>query len=123
MSLEGVTGSPFPLPTAGAKLAGDLPFADRGGEAAGDRFFSSLVPIGQVLGTYLVCEDADGIVLVDQHAADERIVFSRLKDRYLGKRAPTQQWLDAVEVALPGWRRSSPGPASPSSRRRGSGSA
>jgi DNA mismatch repair protein MutL len=102
MSLEGVTGSPFPLPAAGAGRAGDLPFAERGGEAAGDRFFSSLVPIGQALGTYLVCEEAGGIVLVDQHAADERIVFSRLKDRYLGKRAPTQRWLDSVEVGLPG---------------------
>jgi len=102
MSLEAVTGSPFPLPAAGAKQAGDLPFAERGGDATGDRFFSSLVPVGQVLGTYLVCEEAGGIVLVDQHAADERIVFSRLKDRYLGKRAPTQRWLDSVEVALPG---------------------
>jgi len=89
MSIEGVTGSPVPFPVAGAS-------------PAGERFFSSLVPIGQVLETYLVCEDADGIVLVDQHAADERIVFSRLKDRYLGKRAPTQRWLDAVEVSLPG---------------------
>ena len=102
MSLESVTGSPFPLPAAGAQPAGELPFAERGGEATGDRFFSSLVPVGQVLGTYLVCEEAGGIVLVDQHAADERIVFSRLKDRYLGKRAPTQRWLDSVEVALPG---------------------
>ena len=102
MSLDAVTGSPFPLPAAGDSLAGDLPFAERGGEATGDRFFSSLVPVGQVLGTYLVCEEAGGIVLVDQHAADERIVFSRLKDRYLGKRAPTQRWLEPVEVALPG---------------------
>ncbi|MFA5807997.1 MAG: hypothetical protein WC978_06460, partial [bacterium] len=102
MSLEGVTGSPFPLPAAGAERAGELPFAERGSEAAGERFFSSLVPIGQVLATYLVCEEVGGIVFVDQHAADERIVFSRLKDRYLGKRAPTQRWLDPVEVALPG---------------------
>jgi DNA mismatch repair protein MutL len=102
MSLEGVTGSPYPLPAAGAEVAGELPFAERGGDATGERFFSSLVPIGQALATYLVCEEAGGIVLVDQHAADERIVFSRLKDRYLGKRAPTQRWLDPVEVALPG---------------------
>jgi DNA mismatch repair protein MutL len=102
MSIEGVSGSSFPLPAADAGRTGELPFAERGGEAAGDRFFSSLVPIGQALGTYLVCEETGGIVLVDQHAADERIVFSRLKDRYLGKRSPTQRWLDAVEVALPG---------------------
>jgi len=102
MSLEGVTGSPFPLPAAGMERAVELPFAERGTEAAVARFFSSLVPVGQVLGTYLVCEEASGIVLVDQHAADERIVFSRLKDRYLGKGAPTQRWLDPVDVALPG---------------------
>jgi len=102
MSLEGVTGSPSPLAATGASPAGDLPFAEQGGESSGSRFFSSLVPIGQALGTYLVCEGAGGVVLVDQHAADERIVFSRLKDRYLGKGAPTQRWLDPVEVALPG---------------------
>jgi len=90
------------LTAAGAERLGELPFADRGSEATRERFFSSLVPIGQVLATYLVCEEADGIVLVDQHAADERIVFSRLKDQYLGKRAPMQRWLDPVEVALPG---------------------
>ncbi|MFZ2223775.1 MAG: DNA mismatch repair endonuclease MutL, partial [Candidatus Deferrimicrobium sp.] len=102
LSIEGVTGFPFGPPTAGEEHGGNLPFAVPGREAARERFFSSLVPIGQVLSTYLVCEDADGIVLVDQHAADERIVFSRLKDRYLGARAPTQRWLDSVEVALPG---------------------
>ena len=91
-----------PWPSAGAGRAGELPFAERGSEAVGGRFFSSLVPIGQALGTYLVCEGDGGIVLIDQHAADERIVFARLKDRYLGKGAPTQRWLDPVEVALPG---------------------
>ncbi|MBP2689607.1 MAG: mutL, partial [Deltaproteobacteria bacterium] len=101
MPLEGVTGSPFPLPT-GVERSENLPFAEPGGEATRERFFSSLVPIGQVLTTYLVCEDADGIVLVDQHAADERIVFSRLKNRYFGERAPTQRWLDSVEITLPG---------------------
>jgi len=91
-----------PWPSDQAESAGELPFAGRGSAAAGERFFSSLVPIGQVLGTYLVCEEDGGIVLIDQHAADERIVFSRLKDRYLGKGAPSQRWLDSVEVALPG---------------------
>jgi DNA mismatch repair protein MutL len=58
--------------------------------------------VGQVLGTYLVCEGGDGLVLVDQHAADERIVFGRLKDRYLGGRAPVQRWLHPVTIGLPG---------------------
>ncbi len=81
-----------------------LPFtpAESGREGAGERFFSSLRPVGQVLGTFLVCEGEGALVLVDQHAADERIVFSRLKDRYLGRSAPAQMWLRPVEVSLPG---------------------
>jgi DNA mismatch repair protein MutL len=41
--------------------------------------FSSLVPIGQALGVYLVCEDSEGLVLIDQHAAHERVTFERLR--------------------------------------------
>jgi len=97
VGIGGGVGGPPPSPSP-------LPFEawKPGAEPAGDRFFASLVPAGQVLDTYLVCEGADGLVLVDQHAADERIVFSRLKDLYLGHKAPVQRWLHAEEVELPG---------------------
>lgn len=77
--------------------AEETPFGDplRGG-------FSSLRPVGQILGTYIVCEGAGDVVIVDQHAADERIVFSRLKDSLLGKNAPVQRWLVPQVVAITG---------------------
>ena len=64
--------------------------------------FGSLRPVAQLLGTYIVCEGMGEVVIIDQHAADERIVFSRLKDSYLGKNAPVQRWLVPQVVSLPG---------------------
>jgi DNA mismatch repair protein MutL len=42
-------------------------------------FFSSLSVLGQILGCYLVCSSAQGLALIDQHAAHERVAFERLR--------------------------------------------
>ncbi len=68
----------------------------------GAGFFSSLKPVAQVLGTYIVCEKAGEVIIVDQHAADERIVYSRLKNLLLGSGAAAQRWLVPQVVTLPG---------------------
>jgi DNA mismatch repair protein MutL len=41
--------------------------------------FSSLNIIGQLWNTYIICESNDSMVIIDQHAAHERIIFERLK--------------------------------------------
>jgi len=43
------------------------------------RGFASLRPIGQIFDGYLVCEGDGRVVLIDQHAAHERVVFERLR--------------------------------------------
>jgi DNA mismatch repair protein MutL len=48
------------------------------------------VVVGQVLGTYIVLQSDSGMVLVDQHAAHERIVYERLKKRSDSYRPPSQ---------------------------------
>lgn len=40
--------------------------------------YADLQPIGQLLGTYILCEGRDHLVLIDQHAAHERIGFEKL---------------------------------------------
>ncbi len=37
--------------------------------------------VGQYRGTYLVVEDADGLLLIDQHVAHERVLYEELLDR------------------------------------------
>lgn len=55
--------------------------------------------LGQAHDTYIVAEADDGLVLVDQHAADERVNYERLKDRFEGN-TTTQALADPVEVEL-----------------------
>jgi len=42
-------------------------------------FYSSLLPLAQIGGTYIVCQGPKGMVLIDQHAAHERILFEKLQ--------------------------------------------
>ncbi|MFW6045534.1 MAG: DNA mismatch repair protein MutL, partial [Natronomonas sp.] len=55
--------------------------------------------LGQFDETYLVAETEDGLVLIDQHAADERINFERLRERFAGD-VTTQTLAEPVEVSL-----------------------
>lgn len=63
-----------------ADLASELAVAS--GIPSGDR---RRLPLGQVIGqangSWIVSETMDGIVIVDQHAAHERVVLERLKER------------------------------------------
>ncbi len=54
-------------------------------------------PRAQLHGTYIVAETADGIVIVDQHAAHERLVYERMK-RALEGRGVARQLLLIPEV-------------------------
>jgi DNA mismatch repair protein MutL len=56
--------------------------------------------VGQIAAAYLVAEGPDGLYLVDQHAAHERVLFERFMGQKLGE-IPSQALLEPVVVELP----------------------
>jgi DNA mismatch repair protein MutL len=71
-------------------LARELFTVARDAEAKPTGFFSSLIVLGQILGCYLICASTDGLSLIDQHAAHERVAFEKLR-RQLNAGAVVQQ--------------------------------
>ena len=55
--------------------------------------------LGQYRDTYLVAETDDGLVLVDQHAADERVNYERLKAAF-AEDVTTQALAEPVRLEL-----------------------
>ena len=68
-------GRKFDGPTEQRTLSGEVA---TGEETAFDSL-PALRVLGQLRDTYLVCETADGLALIDQHAADERVNYERLQ--------------------------------------------
>lgn len=62
--------------------------------------FSSLSPVGQVLGTYLVCQGTDRMVVIDQHAAHERIAFERMRKQRRQRAVEVQPLLVPLSMEL-----------------------
>ena len=73
----------------------------RAGDEAATEFdnLPSMRVLGQLHDTYVVAETPDGLVLVDQHAADERVNYERLCEQFAGE-TTTQVLADPVELEL-----------------------
>ncbi|WP_264555472.1 DNA mismatch repair endonuclease MutL [Halocatena marina] len=59
----------------------------------------SLRVLGQIHDTYLIAETDDGLVLIDQHAADERVNYERLK-REFAEETTAQALAEPVRLEL-----------------------
>jgi DNA mismatch repair protein MutL len=103
-----VTGSPGPsgsveLPVIPTRLATPsyaplerpiVPLSGRRGEARPFRL------LGQYKGTLIMLEGPDGLYLIDQHVAHERILYERLRRAMAAERPPVQHLLTPILLDL-----------------------
>jgi DNA mismatch repair protein MutL len=62
--------------------------------------FSGLTLIGQLFSLYLLCERDGDFIVIDQHAAHERLLYGQLRQGYLAAKIPRQALMFPVTVEL-----------------------
>jgi DNA mismatch repair protein MutL len=106
-TVEAVSAAP-PLPPAATAVYEQRPLyqhhsggAPRAGAAAEFRF-AALRYVGQVLGCYLVCELDNQLMVVDMHAAHERVTYNKIREQRASRALVVQKLLIAERVVLTG---------------------
>ncbi|MDD5082169.1 MAG: DNA mismatch repair endonuclease MutL, partial [Dehalococcoidales bacterium] len=56
--------------------------------------------LGQLMSSYIIAEGPDGLYLIDQHAAHERILFEKVRDQRLKREVEVQGLLEPVTLTV-----------------------
>ena len=75
--------------------------ADVGGAAVSGIGTLPLIPLGQFRDTFIVAVDNDGVVIIDQHVAHERILYEQVTERLTRGALESQRLLEPLLFALP----------------------
>jgi DNA mismatch repair protein MutL len=60
-----------------------------------------MMPLGQFRHTYIIAVDADGLAIIDQHVAHERVLFEQVMERLTDGVLPSQRLLTPLVLELP----------------------
>jgi DNA mismatch repair protein MutL len=78
----------------------ELPWAESHAPATGAALIRMLRPLGQVHRSYILCDGPEGLYVIDQHAAHERVFFERLLGAAQEASAPVQPLLFPLALDL-----------------------
>jgi DNA mismatch repair protein MutL len=70
------------------------------GTAGSGDALKPMMPLGQFRDTFIVAVDTDGIAIIDQHVAHERVLFERVMERLSSGRLESQRLLEPLLVEL-----------------------
>jgi DNA mismatch repair protein MutL len=59
-----------------------------------------MIPLGQFRDTFIIAVDEEGIAIIDQHVAHERVLFERIAERLTTGRLESQRLLEPMLVEL-----------------------
>ena len=59
-----------------------------------------MIPLGQFRDTFIIAVDAEGIAIIDQHVAHERVLFERVMERLTAGRLESQRLLTPILIEM-----------------------
>ncbi|MCK5039321.1 MAG: DNA mismatch repair endonuclease MutL [Thermoplasmata archaeon] len=68
-------------------------------EVPGGKHLPAINPIGQINKTFIMAQSGNDLIIIDQHAAHERVMLDRLK-KSVGKKAATQKLITPLTLEL-----------------------
>jgi DNA mismatch repair protein MutL len=76
---SGGTDFPFPSQSSGANLSGEgvQAVSESGGSLPSPEAIAELKPLGQVNSSFIVAVNGEGLWIIDQHVAHERVLFEQ----------------------------------------------
>jgi len=106
----GMRNAGYPLTTErSGGFSHPLPLRERT-EVRGDVFsslppvstsqFSELHPLAQIHDSFIIAQSQEGMAIIDQHAAHERVLFEKLQDQFGAGQVPVQGLLVPDQVEL-----------------------
>jgi DNA mismatch repair protein MutL len=70
-------------------------------EAPGTAPIRPMIPLGQFRDTFIIAVDDEGIAIIDQHVAHERVLFERITERLSAGRLESQRLLEPLLIDMP----------------------
>jgi DNA mismatch repair protein MutL len=99
------TGSPLaPTPDSGLAPTTGSPIAPTSESTlapTSDTLIRPMTVLGQFRDTFIIAIDDEGIAIIDQHVAHERVLFERITERLTGGALESQRLLVPMLVDLP----------------------
>ena len=90
-------GADQAVPSAAAAADGDALEGRAAPVPAGDR---PMIALGQFRDTYIIAIDDEGIAIIDQHVAHERVLFEQVMEKLTAGRLESQRLLTPVVIEL-----------------------
>ncbi len=59
-----------------------------------------MIPLGQFRDTFIIAIDDEGIAIIDQHVAHERVLFEQVMEKLMAGRLPSQRLLTPILIEL-----------------------